>query len=1106
MKILGVDLGNVSLHKPRTPRQYFSQLSGGEALFPIIVLFGLNAVDELDRAAFGVLVPDIRDSFHLSDQGILTIIALTLLGGLLLEVPLAYYADRLPRARIAVIGAAAWAVFGIVTGLSVTLWMLWIARSGSGMGRAVVTPTHNSLLADYYPIEKRTDVYGFHRIGTAVGSFFGAFAGGLLAYWFGWRTPFFVFVVPTIIFVIMGLRLREPLRGHFEREAAGANADAIATDEVPPSFAESVRILWQVRTLRRIWYSLPFLAASVVGLVTLTSLYYEQIFHLDQRARGFIGSATEPAAVIGLSLGIPLASRLMLRDPGMGLRLLAVVGVFVAGAFTLFALTPVLWLAIAMNVLISGIVSLLAPGIFASLSLCIPPKVRSLGYSMSSLFIVPGVLVLLIVGYIADHWGIRQGLLIMVPIFLIGAWTLASASLYVKSDINRVWTSTAAQAEVAFQRRQGLAKLLLVRNLDVGYDGVQVLFHVDFEVDEGEIVALLGTNGAGKSTLLKAICGLVEATNGAIVFDGRDMTYAPPNEVAGRGVVQVPGGAGVFPSLTVGENLRLAGWLHRHDRERTQAGVAHVLSLFPVLGERIDEPAGNLSGGQQQMLTLGMAFLTRPRLLMIDELSLGLAPAVVEQLLPMVHEISAAGTTIILVEQSVNLALTLAETAYFMEKGEIRFHGATAELLDRPDILRSVFLEGAASVGEAGIPPRSERDHEHRAASVGEAGIPPSSERDHEHRAASVGEAGIPPSSERDHEHRAASVGEAGIPPSSERDHEHRAASVGEAGIPPSSERDHEHRAASVGAHDGDVVHSDAVGPNGNGARIPPSSERDQNKIVLQLSQIGKRFGGLTALSDVSFEVGAGEIVGFLGPNGAGKTTLFDVISGFLPAESGWIAFDGGEGLRDVTRLNAAARARLGLGRSFQDGRLFPALTVAETIAVALERRVEVRDPIAAALHLPAVADSELHVHERVEQLLELLGITDFRDKLTRELSTGSRRVVDLACVLAHEPTVLLLDEPSSGIAQREAEALGPLLLRIRNETGASLLVIEHDVPLLLGIANRIIALDLGEVVTDGEPHEVVNHPRVVAAYLGTTEAAIVRSGRRVEPAGQSTS
>jgi branched-chain amino acid transport system ATP-binding protein len=230
----------------------------------------------------------------------------------------------------------------------------------------------------------------------------------------------------------------------------------------------------------------------------------------------------------------------------------------------------------------------------------------------------------------------------------------------------------------------------------VHYDGVQVLFGVNLEVDQGEIVALLGTNGAGKSTLLKSVAGLVQATNGAIVFDGRDMTYAPPNEVAGRGVALFPGGQGVFPSLSVAEHLRLASWLHRHDKEHVARSTGRVLELFPILRDRLAERAGNLSGGQQQMLALGMAFIERPRLLMIDELSLGLAPAIVEQLLPIVSDISAQGTTIILVEQSANLALTIAHTAYFMEKGEIRFNGPTAELLRRPDVLRSVFLEGAS--------------------------------------------------------------------------------------------------------------------------------------------------------------------------------------------------------------------------------------------------------------------------------------------------------------------------------------------------------------------------------------------------------------------------
>ena len=380
---------------------------------------------------------------------------------------------------------------------------------------------------------------------------------------------------------------------------------------------------------------------------------------------------------------------------------------------------------------------------------------------------------------------------------------------------------------------------------------------------------------------------------------------------------------------------------------------------------------------------------------MIDELSLGLAPAIVEQLLPVVRDLAAQGTTIILVEQSVNLALTVAQTAYFMEKGEIRFHGPTAELLERPDVLRSVFLEGAATFTPADQAPRT---------------------------------------------------------------------------VP-----------ATV---------ANVETPHGNGHETAVAATR------LSLDGVSKRFGGLAALSQVSFAASAGEIVGFMGPNGAGKTTMFDVISGFLPADSGTVVLGEGDDAVDITRLAPSVRARLGLGRSFQDGRLFPSLNVEQTIALAFERHLEVRDPIAAALRLPFVAEAEDDLAERVEGLLALLGITDFRDKLVRELSTGSRRIVDLACVVAHEPSVVLLDEPSSGIAQREAEALAPLLVRLRERTGATVLIIEHDVPLLLSVADRLIALDLGEVVATGTPEEVVHDPAVVRSYLGTTEAAIARSGR----------
>src|SRR4029079_12410628 len=230
-----------------------------------------------------------------------------------------------------------------------------------------------------------------------------------------------------------------------------------------------------------------------------------------------------------------------------------------------------------------------------------------------------------------------------------------------------------------------------------------------------------------------------------------------------------------------------------------------------------------------------------------------------------------------------------------------------------------------------------------------------------------------------------------------------------------------------------------------------------------------------------------------IGHNGAGKTTLMDCISGFNDIDGGRIILRG----HDITDWAPHERARGGLGRSFQDALLYPSLTVAETIAVARERHLESRDMVAAAFQLPASYEAELAVWNKVSELIELMGLDAFREKLTGELSTGSRRIVDLACILAQEPKVLMLDEPSGGVAQRETEARGPLLLRVRDHTGCSVLVIEHDMPLLRSICDTMVALELGGVIAEGTPSEVLEHPQVIESYLGTDESAINRSGAR---------
>ncbi len=958
------------------PMQWLRGICGGEAAYPLLILFALNAVDELDRTAFGILLPNIRESFNIDIQTALSIVALSSVAALALQVPIAQFADRSKRVPLVVFGALVWAMFSGLTGLATGLIVLTVARSGSSLGKAFIDPTHNSLIADYYPIDKRTHVYSFHRAANAVGQIVGPITAGMLAYWFGWRVPFLVFVIPTVIFALLALKLHEPVRGRWERQATGASEEIVNTEEERPSFAEGWRTVHKVRSLHRLWWSLPFLAPSLIGFVTLGALFYEQEFGLDERGRGVAAAVAEPFAIVGLVLGTRIATRRFAGNFRGMIQFFGLIAICSGVASCLFALSPNLYLAVAINCVISAALAIIGPGVLATLSLAIPPRARATGFSIASLWVIPGLLILPLIGWIADTWGIRQGMLLMLPMFIIGAVILRSAADVIDEDIAQVWQSAAARSEVLYDRRQGNVNLLLVRGVEAGYGERTVLHDVNLELNEGEVVALLGTNGAGKSTLLKAISGVVEADRGAIVLDGRDITHAPPNEIAALGIVQMPGGKGVFGSLTVSENLDLAGWTNRRDPAGVKSAIDEALETFPILGERLDSPAANLSGGQQQMLALAMSFVMRPKVLLIDELSLGLAPVIVGQLLPIVQRMARDGVTVVLVEQSVNVALTVADRAYFMERGEIRFSGPTAELLERPDLLRSVFLSG---IQESATEPATRTD----------------------------------------------------------------------------------------------------------------DKPANQDSPVLSVDGLSVTFGGIRAVDGVTFDVAPGEIVGVIGPNGAGKTTMFDLISGFTPLQTGRIVLAG----RDVTSLGPAGRARAGLGRSFQDAQLFPELTVAETLAIALERFVESRSVFVAALHLPMAFDSEARVAARVDELLHLMGLAEYRNSFVRELSTGTRRIVDLACLVAHRPAVILLDEPSSGIAQREVEALAPVVLRLRDEMGASLVIVEHDIPFVSGVSDRLLALDQGRIVTTGPPADVLAHPDVIESYLGTSSAAIARSG-----------
>jgi ABC-type branched-subunit amino acid transport system ATPase component/ABC-type branched-subunit amino acid transport system permease subunit len=259
--------------------------------------------------------------------------------------------------------------------------------------------------------------------------------------------------------------------------------------------------------------------------------------------------------------------------------------------------------------------------------------------------------------------------------------------------------------------------------------------------------------------------------------------------------------------------------------------------------------------------------------------------------------------------------------------------------------------------------------------------------------------------------------------------------------------------------------------------------------VVLATDKLGVRFGGQVAVSEVSVRVGAGQVVGLIGTNGAGKTTLMNAIGGFVPA-SGRVELLGA----DVTSLSPARRAGRGMGRTFQAARLFPDLTVLESLEVAMEARHRTR-LAATLLMLPGGFRTGRTQRAEANEIVDFLGLGRYAGHFVAELSTGTRRIVELGALLALDARILCLDEPTAGVAQRETEAFGPLLLRIGEELNASMLVIEHDMPLIMSISDHIYCLEAGAIIASGAPEDVRRDPAVVASYLGTDSRAIERSG-----------
>jgi ABC-type branched-subunit amino acid transport system ATPase component len=578
------------------------------------------------------------------------------------------------------------------------VWGLAIVSIADGLSTGSVAALHQPLLLDSYPSGVRVRVLSAYQNLNSVGNVLAPLLIALLSVLaFTWRGTFAVLGVLSLLATLGALGLRDPGIGRSEADELGLDV-AGRGDDTALGFFEIVRRVQLVPTVRRLLVGFAVLGVMLIPYQTFLFFFLAERWDLDAGARGLFFAYLGLTSIAAITWFGRRGEERFRQDPGSLLRL---AGGMLAVAVTLVAvggLSPWFWPMVLAFGAGAALIAVLNPALYSVLLSVVPAETRPHTSALAGIFLggVGGLLGAVFLSGIDDRFGIGGSIVSLLVPGLAGALVIRRSAPLVEPDLARMVGQLLEDQQHRVSSASGTPPpLLACKGIDFSYGAIQVLFGVDLTVQEGEMTALLGVNGAGKSTLLRVISGVGLPQGGSVRLQGTDITYLDPGRRVGLGVTQIPGGKAVFGSMSVADNLRGYGYLLGRDAGGLSSAMDRSFDAFPRLAERRNQPASTLSGGEQQMLALSKALILKPRLLLIDELSLGLAPVIVGQLIEMVRTLHAEGTAIVLVEQSVNIALNLVDHAYFMEKGEMRFDGRASDLLAREDLLRAVFLQGA---------------------------------------------------------------------------------------------------------------------------------------------------------------------------------------------------------------------------------------------------------------------------------------------------------------------------------------------------------------------------------------------------------------------------